>query len=893
MSEKVNNLSDKLKAALEFTNVEIPAYISENLSKDLRGYQKEALKHYLLQRQNPKTNHLMFNMATGSGKTLIMAALMLECYKRGYRNFIFFVNSTAILEKTRANFCDIKSSKYLFQKSVIIDDKEVSINVINNFNESKEDCINIHFTTIQGLFSVLTNERENALSFLDFVDEKIVFLADEAHHLNAETKSTAKGTELENKENWENWESIVRKAFSANEANLMLEFTATIPKVKEVQEKYKDKIIYEYALKAFCENGFSKRIYLLKYDDFNINARFLGGVLTSLYRELLALKHNILLKPVLLFKSEAIKISQKNEKAFIEFVENISENAVKNFYKNTIKERKKGEILSDSLAFFQNEFGENFAAKVCEYIKANFNELFILNVNEDREAQNHQILLNSLEDSENVVRVIFAVNKLDEGWDVLNLFDIVRLKNAKIESASKQGKGKAKGKSTTTSEVQLIGRGARYYPFLESDFEEELRYKRKFDKDLNNELSHLERLSYHTINEVSFINDLNTQMREQGLFVEDDFKKKYELNLSKYAKEMKAKYKFFYAKNKREKRGENLFTISTEEAQRELELIKIPLFSKNINESLVDFNENTKNELLSQNSRHIKIGEALSYEVFLKALHIKYKDKYKDKPDFNILKNLENAESKKEFFEHFLSPLSLDIHKKQVLNRQNQLEIFKYILEHFKRIVDKKRQEVKVDDFKAYELNLNEKVIFVGQDSKGEDKIKTSNYEWLYFDKVPYDSELELEFLNFIEGEKEHLNQKFSEWIVVRNEGFDEFKIYDNRLNEKGEKFDTYGLGFEPDFILFAKEKESQNFFALQCFIEAKGGHLVGKDKWKEDFLASINGKNFHQIIDEYKKDAIKMDLSANNEHFSIESLPFFVSKEQFKKCFDSFMSKL
>ena len=39
-----------------------------------------------------KPTHLMFNMATGTGKTLLMASCILYYYKRGYRKFIFFVN---------------------------------------------------------------------------------------------------------------------------------------------------------------------------------------------------------------------------------------------------------------------------------------------------------------------------------------------------------------------------------------------------------------------------------------------------------------------------------------------------------------------------------------------------------------------------------------------------------------------------------------------------------------------------------------------------------------------------------------------------------------------------------------------------------------------------------
>ena len=109
--------------------------------------------------------------------------------------------------------------------------------------------------------------------------------------------------------------------------------------------------------------------------------------------------------------------------------------------------------------------------------------------------EKNQILLNCLENKDNSVRVIFSVDKLNEGWDVLNLFDIVRLKNA---SASK---------AVTTKEAQLIGRGARYCPFLIGNFEKEMEFRRKFDKNTDDDLSVLERLSYHARNETKSIND--------------------------------------------------------------------------------------------------------------------------------------------------------------------------------------------------------------------------------------------------------------------------------------------------------------------------------------------------------------------------------------------------
>ncbi len=142
------------------------------------------------------------------------------------------------------------------------------------------------------------------------------------------------------------------------------------------------------------------------------------------------------------------------------------------------------------------------------------------------------LLLNSLEDRDNPKRVIFSVDKLNEGWDVLNLFDIVRLKN------------KASQKDTT-KDAQLIGRGARYYPFSYNDFKPgriEF-YQRKFD--LFNPLSALERLDYHAIYDSEFIAKLNNELQDLGLgFINE--KQTIPLTPTK-------RFKCYYASNKREK----------------------------------------------------------------------------------------------------------------------------------------------------------------------------------------------------------------------------------------------------------------------------------------------------------------------------------------------------
>ena len=63
-------------------------------------------------------------MATGSGKTLIMAGLILYLYEQGFKNFLFFVNSTNIIEKTKDNFLNPLSSKYLFNQNIYFGTKK-------------------------------------------------------------------------------------------------------------------------------------------------------------------------------------------------------------------------------------------------------------------------------------------------------------------------------------------------------------------------------------------------------------------------------------------------------------------------------------------------------------------------------------------------------------------------------------------------------------------------------------------------------------------------------------------------------------------------------------------------------------------------------------------------
>ena len=128
MVKKEQFLYEKLDTFSELGGLkrEVPDFIIKNLNQKLplRPYQVEAFSRFFYYLNNyPERKmpaHLLFNMATGSGKTMIMAGLILYLYNLGYRNFLFFVNSDNIIKKTKDNFLNNLSNKYLFNNKIDI-----------------------------------------------------------------------------------------------------------------------------------------------------------------------------------------------------------------------------------------------------------------------------------------------------------------------------------------------------------------------------------------------------------------------------------------------------------------------------------------------------------------------------------------------------------------------------------------------------------------------------------------------------------------------------------------------------------------------------------------------------------------------------------------------------
>ncbi len=805
--------------------VDLPSWISENLKPGFgqRPYQIEAFKRYIyldqedLEEKPKKPYHLLYNMATGSGKTLIMAGLILQLYQRGYRNFLFFVNSKNIIQKTKDNFLNARTSKYLFNDKIVIDGKEVLVKEIMNFDEADKQNINIKFTTIQMLHSDLNSTRENSITYEDFKDTKIVLIADEAHHLVAGTKSGNL---------FGSWEDTVKKIHDSNFENILLEFTATIDtETVELVKHYKDKVIFKYDLTQFRNDKYSKEINLIRslYDE---QERIIQALILNLYRQELATSNNINLKPVILFKSKrTIAESEQNKVNFHKLIDDFSVAMV-----GKIQKTSTVQIVQKAFRFFEAKGISN--NEIVKRIQANFRFENCLSANNDEEAEKNQILLNTLEDENNPIRAVFAVQKLNEGWDVLNLFDIVRLYEDRDGKDGKPGK-------TTLAEAQLIGRGARYYPFAVEEGQD--KFTRKFDDDISNDLKTLEELYYHTKEDSRYISELKKALVDSGIYEDDE-------NLITKQLTLKLDFKGtdFY------RDGHVFFNTKIPKSFDNIKsFADLGVLRKNFRHTLSSgagrmsgaFTESetsesevsrTKDVKLTEMSKHI-IRYALSQNPFF---HFDSLSHY-----FPSVGSLSDFINSTEYLAGLEITFIGSVNRLKEISHFDYLQALNGLTKSIEAYIKSNETEYQGSDYlkePIYKV-FKDKVIKVKKGSERADgQVALVAKEPWYVYNANYGTSEEKRFVELFARRFEGLNHKFENIYLIRNER--EIKI-----------FDKLGRAFEPDFLLFCKQRDNKQM-TFQLFIEPKGSHLIGQDKWKEDFLKEIRAeqKTFKIHTDTY-----------------------------------------
>ncbi len=855
-------LYEKIDALREYgSSAVLPSYIPENLnpSFELRPYQKQAFENFITHFENsnrPKPTQVIFHMATGSGKTLIMAGLMLYLYKQGYRNFLFFVNLSNIVEKTRENFRNPTSTKYLFADEIVLDGERIRINQVDNFQYADKNAINICFATTQGLHMDMWMAKENGMSFDDFDEQKVVLISDEAHHLNVDTKKKMSADE---ESSYHSWEQTVKNIFSRNADNILLEFTATCDLANPaIRAAYENKIIFDYALAKFYGDKYSKDIITLR-SDLTIMERALQALVLSQYRLKVFQDHRLSIKPVVLFKAAKIADSKDFMADFIVAVRNLTGAQLRN-----LSNAANNEVMHRAFTYFSNN-GISFDTLAAE-LRDDFSEEHCVSVNDDKDATQKQILLNSLEDANNPYRAIFEVKKLDEGWDVLNLFDIVRLYETR-QSGSK------KLSPATIAEAQLIGRGARYCPFHLDD--EQPKFQRKYDEDVTCELRVCETLYYHCQNDHRYVIELRNALREIGLDTDKIVQREYILKEGFKADDLYTNGFIFLndrvVKDRKDVRGlmptvrDDIYRFQTTTGASGIDAVMAD--DTGVNDAHIELK-----------TAHLTIKEiaAINYAVVNKAL-MKFPI-YK----FNTLRSyFPNVISTRQFIteDEYLGSVRIDIQSKDEQPTMETLyAAVSYVLgkiagsisgieETYRGTKEFRARNIR-DVFHNKTVNYTDPHdggVGISQNDpsvKSNWKIDLSAEDWFAYTDNFGTSE-EKAFVAYFRGYVDDLKKIYSRIYLVRNER--EFHIYSF---EDGERF-------EPDYVLFLQKEKVDGYEQLQIFIEPKGTQLLKKDSWKEKFLLQL------------QNEAVPVTVFVDDNDYKIWGFHFFNQDYRIKE-FDS-----
>lgn len=806
---------------------EIPHYIKENLGHDLRPYQEEALLHLIYTQQSTSANiaynHLLFHMATGSGKTLVMAASLLYLFKeKGYQNFIFFADSDAIVKKTMDNFINSMSLKYLFNKNgIVIDGQNVHIEIVDNFPTTPSPLtIYLKLTSIQKLHTDLNEPKENSMTYEGLSNLNIVLLADEAHHYFAETKRDKRKVSTKESE-IRSWEITIDKLLNLNPLNRVLGFSATFNLTNELLfEKLANKIVYQYDLESFMNSGYSKNVVLLQSNEEDTN-KMMNAILLSQFRKYLAKENEIDLKPIILFKSNRIATSIASKEKFVQMIENLSVQQIKGVIEKGLLVYKDSNTIWEKMFSYYSSFSD--LSLLVKDLQWEFEEKSIINANDQKfMSEGNALLLNTLEERDNPIRTIFAVAKLNEGWDVLNLYDIVRI-----------SEGSSSTKNTTDSEAQLIGRGARYYPFIHNSTKQ---YQRRFD-DVSNDLKLIETLHYHTINDNSYIKNLNKSLEEAHIQVKEDGLER-----------LSAKIKNSFKKTDLYKNGKvyiNQVIPTTEEDYQSLSSYNVSsVFEKEYDTGIEKQygNPYSPNKEVEKHEDQLIVSSTI-YRKAMQRLPFYH---------FNNLKlYLPAIQSSKEFIEsqNFLAGIKfyLKLPKgfyAKDLSPKEKLEIVetflikaseKIRLNYLKTKGTPIFESVQFNQiFDDYFIEINKISSIKNNLSEIKRNRNMSKYDWYVYDQA-IGNDWEFGLIDFIHDYIEQLKSKYNDVFLIRNEK--KYKVTEFNGTR----------GFMPDFLLYLKDAEC----TYHVFIEPKGSHLQKQDEWKEKFMKTLAHNPEIEILSE------------------------------------------
>ncbi len=267
-----------------------------------------------------------FEMATGSGKTLLMGATILDLWHKGHKDFLILTPNTILFDKTIENFTPravksifgdgwnlsynlVTGNSYRDKTCNYEDEKDISFYVFNmqkfydkgtsiTQKDSEDTMKGVPYVRRPLEESVWRDKSGNhTISFVEFLRERRpVIISDEAHHYQ-QKKTT--------------------EAIFEFLPSIVLEFTATSIEKGDGDDVGQNNL-YKYPMQRYITEGYGKRIFAVgcgtsdekttdEVTDSDKQKLIWGMLIHLLKDEALAAVHAPVKKSMLLTKARSIK----------------------------------------------------------------------------------------------------------------------------------------------------------------------------------------------------------------------------------------------------------------------------------------------------------------------------------------------------------------------------------------------------------------------------------------------------------------------------------------------------------------------------------------------------------------------------------------------------------
>jgi hypothetical protein len=436
--------------------------------------EKKSLIEKIDEEQKVTAPFLGFEMATGSGKTMLMGASIFYIFKKyGIRNFLIITPaSTDIYQKTILNFArgtfeSVWANDAPFTYNLVTGDDYTATPLYDGFNSTRDLSIFIFNISKFGKNAVNTakpweasvwkDENGSTTSIRDYLQkEKLVVITDEAHHAQNPASN-----------------SII-KSFHPN---LVLEFTATAVEASKNEAKKAQTVVYKYDIRRFLEDGYGKTVkaVALNVEELGRRGRKQADIPLGEKLKLITLVLIHLLKKRAVLHDAKIRglkpvsfVKVKDETTFAEKVFNYIRGELHQDIENLDiileKLKEQGLEITDLLQqMFNKDFG-NDRQKLAREIERVTQSAIFYHGKSDKETEKKW---NNIRRNE--VEIVVYMQRLDEGIDLPNIYSMAVINDNPSDFK--------------TAVKQIIGRGVRLG-----------KEKREFDESADKLLAQAEKL---------------------------------------------------------------------------------------------------------------------------------------------------------------------------------------------------------------------------------------------------------------------------------------------------------------------------------------------------------------------------------------------------------------